>query len=92
MCDRLDLFVSFPMYLICVVDRIMPDTSPRGENVPNDSNYDLGQGAGFYIDATNEPWKDHYKMETYISKELPALVEAEWGVGLHGMRSLAGHR
>eukprot|EP00977_Amphora_coffeiformis_P014617 scaffold4133_cov146-Amphora_coffeaeformis.AAC.1 len=70
---------------------IMPDTSPRGEGVPNDDNYDLGQGAGFYIDATNGVWKEHYKMETYITKELPALIEVEWGVGMNGMRSLAGH-
>lgn len=47
--------------------------------------------SGFYIDATNEPWSQHFKMESYISKELPALVEAEWGVGLNGARSLAGH-
>lgn len=69
----------------------MPDTSPRGAGVPNDDNYDLGQGAGFYIDATNAPWNEHFKMESYISKELPALIEAEWGVGLNGMRSVCGH-
>jgi S-(hydroxymethyl)glutathione dehydrogenase/alcohol dehydrogenase len=47
--------------------------------------------SGFYIDATNAPWSQHYKMESYISQELPAFVEAEWGVGLNGVRSLAGH-
>ena len=70
---------------------IVPDTSPRGEGVPDDANYDLGQGAGFYIDATQAPWSENFNMESYVGEELPALVEAEWGVGSNGMRSLAGH-
>jgi len=53
---------------------IFPDTSPRGEGVPNDDAYDLGQGAGFYIDATQAPWDKHFKMWTYVATELPALV------------------
>lgn len=68
---------------------ILPDTSPRGESVPNDEAYDLGQGASFYIDATQEPWNAHYKMETYVGKELPALVEAQWKLG--GVKSVCGH-
>ena len=70
---------------------VMPDTSPRGDNVPNDDSYDLGQGAGFYINATNAPWDKHYHMEDYVTKELPALIESEWGVGADGLKSLAGH-
>ena len=53
---------------------IFPDTSPRGQGVPDDEAYDLGQGAGFYIDATQAPWDQHFKMWTYITDELPALL------------------
>ena len=70
---------------------VLPDTSPRGEGVADDNAYDLGTGAGFYIDATNDPWAKHYKMETYVSKELVSLVEAKWGVGRNGVRSICGH-
>lgn len=70
---------------------IMPDTSPRGDDVANDDAYDLGQGAGFFVNATKAPWDAHYRMEEYISEELPTLIESEWGVGAQGLRSLAGH-
>jgi len=73
------------------VAMIMPDTSPRGDDIPSDDAYDLGTGAGFYIDATNPPWDANYKMETYISQELPSLVESKWGVGMNGVRSVCGH-
>ena len=53
---------------------IFPDTSPRGEGVADDEAYDLGQGAGFYVDATEEPWAQHYQMWTYITEELPRLI------------------
>lgn len=53
---------------------IFPDTSPRGEGVANDDAYDLGQGAGFYVNATQDPWKPHFQMWDYITKELPDLV------------------
>jgi S-formylglutathione hydrolase len=56
---------------------ITPDTSPRGEGVANDEAYDLGQGAGFYVDATQAPWSQHFKMECYITQELPALLKVE---------------
>jgi len=69
---------------------IMPDTSPRGEGVANDDGYDLGQGAGFYIDSTQEPWSKHFKMESYI-KELTGLVEKKWKVGSDGTKAVAGH-
>ncbi len=53
---------------------IFCDTSPRGEGVPNDEAYDLGQGAGFYVDATEAPWSTHFKMWHYVAHELPELV------------------
>ena len=53
---------------------IAPDTSPRGESIPNDEAYDLGQGAGFYLNATQAPWSEHFQMDRYISEELQALV------------------
>jgi len=49
---------------------ICPDTSPRGDEIPDDEGYDLGQGAGFYIDATQAPWAEHFQMESYIIDEL----------------------
>lgn len=69
---------------------IVPDTSPRGTDVPNDEAYDLGQGAGFYINATEEPWVQHYHMESYIQSELPALVEQEWKLSA-ALKSVSGH-
>lgn len=53
---------------------VFPDTSPRGDGVPNDDAYDLGQGAGFYVNATEAPWHSHFQMETYISEELPRVL------------------
>ncbi len=53
---------------------VFPDTSPRGADVPDDEAFDMGQGAGFYIDATQEPWAKHYRMWSYISEELPSLL------------------
>jgi len=61
---------------------ITPDTSPRGANLPGDSDsWDFGVGAGFYIDATQAPWASHYRMESYITSELMALVAHELPVG-----------
>ncbi|MEE2773688.1 MAG: S-formylglutathione hydrolase [Pseudomonadota bacterium] len=53
---------------------IYPDTSPRGENIPNDDSFDLGQGAGFYLNSTEKPWKENFQMEEYIVTELQSLV------------------
>ncbi len=53
---------------------IAPDTSPRGDNVADADSYDFGQGAGFYVDATEAPWATHYRMRSYIERELPALI------------------
>ncbi len=59
---------------------VMPDTSPRGEQVANDDGYDLGQGAGFYLNATQSPWATHYRMYDYLRDELPALVQSQFNV------------
>lgn len=68
---------------------VVPDTSPRGENVADDERYDLGQGAGFYVNATQEPWKSHYQMYDYIVNELPMLVESNFPVT--NRRAISGH-
>ena len=59
---------------------VMPDTSPRGDNVADDDGYDLGKGAGFYLNATREPWAAHYRMYDYLSDELPALIRERFNV------------
>ena len=70
---------------------VIPDTSPRGEQVPDvDDRYDLGQGAGFYVNATRQPWATHYHMYDYVTRELPTLVEAELPL-VPGLRSISGH-
>lgn len=68
---------------------VAPDTSPRGEGVADDPAYDLGQGAGFYIDATQAPWTPHFKMESYITRDLIAAVEGAFP--LQAKRSIFGH-
>eukprot|EP00581_Thalassiosira_minuscula_P007302 CAMPEP_0183702640 /NCGR_PEP_ID=MMETSP0737-20130205/677_1 /TAXON_ID=385413 /ORGANISM="Thalassiosira miniscula, Strain CCMP1093" /LENGTH=691 /DNA_ID=CAMNT_0025929285 /DNA_START=44 /DNA_END=2119 /DNA_ORIENTATION=- len=70
---------------------VMPDTSPRGEGVANVDSYDLGIGAGFYINATSEPYSTHYQMYSYITEELPALLESQFSIGKEGLRSISGH-
>ena len=74
---------------------VAPDTSPRGEGVADAEGYDLGQGAGFYVDATEAPWAPHFAMRTYIEEELPALVAEHFPVdgarqGITG-HSMGGH-
>ena len=68
---------------------VAPDTSPRGEGVPNDAAYDLGQGAGFYLNATQAPWASHFQMEDYVVHELPALVAEHFPVT--GRQAVCGH-
>lgn len=68
---------------------VVPDTSPRGELVADDSVYDLGQGAGFYLNATQPPWDKHYHMYDYVVDELPALIESIFPVSQQ--RAIAGH-
>ena len=69
---------------------IAPDTSPRGDDVPDDPEYDFGQGAGFYVDATQAPWAKHFRMRTYIEKELPALVAGHFPVDMD-RQGISGH-
>ena len=74
---------------------VCPDTSPRGEGTPDDPAYDLGQGAGFYLDAIEDPWAERYRMESYVAHELPEIVAQHFDVdagrlGLFG-HSMGGH-
>lgn len=69
---------------------IAPDTSPRGEDVPDGEGYDFGLGAGFYVDATQEPWAKNYGMWTYVTDELPALVAGEFPVDGY-RQAIMGH-
>ncbi|TFH73748.1 S-formylglutathione hydrolase [Gammaproteobacteria bacterium LSUCC0112] len=68
---------------------VIPDTSPRGEHVPNDEAYDLGQGAGFYLNATQAPWQKNFQMFDYITCELPSLIEQNFPV--NDKRAISGH-
>ena len=68
---------------------VAPDTSPRGDDVPDAEGYDLGKGAGFYVNATALPWARHYRMYDYIVEELPALVEAQFPTT--DARAICGH-
>ena len=71
---------------------VAPDTSPRGDHVPDDpaGAYDLGLGAGFYVDATEEPWAKHYRMWSYVTDELPELVGAEFPADMD-RQAITGH-
>ena len=68
---------------------VAPDTSPRGEGVADDPAYDLGQGAGFDVDATETPWSEHYRMESYVTGDLVELIDREFPTT--GVRSIFGH-
>ena len=69
---------------------VMPDTSPRGDDVADDADrYDLGEGAGFYVNATEAPWAPHYNMFDYVNRELPELIESNFPVT--AVRSISGH-
>lgn len=68
---------------------VIPDTNPRGEQVANNEAYDLGQGAAFYINATQQPWQPHYQMFDYISIELPTFINQHFST--NGKQAIAGH-
>jgi len=70
---------------------IAPDTSPRGDEVPDDEGYDFGKGAGFYVDATEEPWAANYRMRSYIEDELPALILREFACADLSRQGITGH-
>lgn len=69
---------------------VFPDTSPRGENVADDDAYDLGKGAGFYVNATQEPWAPHYRMWDYVAEELPTLLATEFAID-PDRQAITGH-
>ena len=69
---------------------VAPDTSPRGDDVPDDAGYDFGKGAGFYVDATEAPWAANFRMRSYIELELPELIAAEFPADM-ARQSITGH-
>ncbi len=69
---------------------VAPDTSPRGDDVPDDEGYDFGKGAGFYVDATQEPWARNFQMRSYIEDELPQVLAANFPVDM-ARQSITGH-
>jgi len=69
---------------------VFPDTSPRGEGVADDDAYDLGQGAGFYVNATQKPWAPHFRMWDYVAEELPALIGANFAIDTE-RQAITGH-
>ncbi len=69
---------------------ICPDTSPRGDDVPDDEGYDFGKGAGFYVDATAEPWRANFRMYSYVTEELPAIIAANFPADMD-RQAITGH-
>jgi len=69
---------------------VFPDTSPRGNNVPDDDDYDLGQGAGFYLNATEQPWINNFKMWDYITLDLTNIINKHFNVDM-ARQSIMGH-
>ena len=69
---------------------VAPDTSPRGDEVPDDDAYDFGKGAGFYVDASEAPWAANFRMRSYIEQELPELIVAEFPVDM-ARQGITGH-
>jgi S-formylglutathione hydrolase len=69
---------------------VAPDTSPRGDDVPDDAAYDFGKGAGFYVDATQTPWSASFRMRSYVEDELPALIAANFAADM-ARQGITGH-
>jgi len=69
---------------------VAPDTSPRGDQIPDADEYDFGKGAGFYVDATEQPWSANFRMRTYVIEELPAILAAEFPVDIF-RQAITGH-
>jgi len=70
---------------------VAPDTSPRGDDVPDDEGYDFGKGAGFYVDATQQPWATNFRMRSYIEHELPEAIAAHFPVADMARQGITGH-
>ncbi|MCP5401547.1 MAG: S-formylglutathione hydrolase [Novosphingobium sp.] len=69
---------------------VAPDTSPRGDGVPDDEGWDFGKGAGFYVDATEAPWSTHYRMRSYVEEELPRLIASRFPADME-RQGITGH-
>lgn len=69
---------------------VAPDTSPRGDDVPDDEGYDFGKGAGFYVDATVEPWAANFRMRSYVERELPELIATQFPADM-ARQAITGH-
>jgi S-formylglutathione hydrolase len=69
---------------------VCPDTSPRGDDVPDDEGYDFGKGAGFYVNATQAPWSTHFHMRRYVEEELPQVIAANFPVDMN-LQGITGH-
>ncbi|TMW65822.1 hypothetical protein Poli38472_003587 [Pythium oligandrum] len=94
-CDDERLFMKAPNAMKVAAARgiaiVATDTSPRGVNIPGeDDGWDFGSGAGFYVDATEPHWKDHYRMYSYVTKELPALLAANFPISTE-RQAITGH-
>ena len=88
MCQKGGAFPSLKQHGLALA---CPDTSPRGAGVPGeDDSWDFGSGAGFYVDATTEGYSQHYRMYSYVTQELPALLEAEFPLDV-GRMGVSGH-
>jgi S-formylglutathione hydrolase len=70
---------------------IAPDTSPRGPDVPDEDSHDFGQGAGFYVNATQQPWSRHFRMRSYIEEDLPAVIADHFPAADMGRQGIMGH-
>ncbi|MFC3100108.1 S-formylglutathione hydrolase [Altererythrobacter lauratis] len=70
---------------------VCPDTSPRGDDVPDDEGYDFGKGAGFYVNATQEPWAANFRMRAYVEEELPTLIAANFPMADTERQGITGH-
>ncbi|UZK71164.1 S-formylglutathione hydrolase [Sphingomonas sp. S1-29] len=70
---------------------VAPDTSPRGDEVPDDDGYDFGKGAGFYVDATQAPWAVNFRMRSYVEDELPGLIAAQFPMADMARQAITGH-
>jgi S-formylglutathione hydrolase len=70
---------------------VCPDTSPRGDEVPDDEGYDFGKGAGFYVNATQAPWAANFQMRRYVEEELPAVIAAQFPMADMARQGITGH-
>ncbi len=84
---KANAYASAARYGLAIV---APDTSPRGDHIPDDESYDFGQGAGFYVNAQRDPWQNHFNMQDYIVEELDALICSHFPVS-HEKKGLTGH-